>query len=283
MIEKYIIAAVQMSPTLHDKQNNLKHILSLARKASDQGAQLTIFPECALTGIAFESAKEVKAVAEPIPGPATEEIANLCQATGQYVIFGLVEQDSEKLYNSAAFIGPQGLVGKYRKIHLPGMGVDRFVSHGDIAFPIFDTELGKIGILICYDGSFPESAGVLNLKGADLIVVITNWPRGAERCSKYQVNTRAMDNHLYYAAVNRVGIERDFQFFGLSKIADVWGKALAEGGYGTEEIIYAEIEPKISRQKHHVLMQGKNTLDFKNHRRPAFYGPLTETKTENEA
>nr|HID59819.1 carbon-nitrogen hydrolase family protein [Desulfobacterales bacterium] len=277
MIEKYVLAGGQMEPKIQDKKTNLESMVSLSYEAAGEGARLVVFPECALTGIVLDSVEEVRSMAEPIPGPATDEMMKVCKDLGIYVIFGLIEEDNGRYFNSAVLTGPNGQIGKYRKIHLPGMGVDRFVEHGDIPFPIYDTELGRIGILICYDGSFPESAGVLNLKGADLIVLITNWPRGAERCSKYQVNTRAMDNHLFYAAINRVGLERDFFFFGMSKVADVWGKTLAEGGYGANEIIYAEVEPLKSRHKRHVLMEGKNILDFRKDRRPELYSLLTKS------
>ena len=183
MIEKYVIAGGQMAPELNKKKENLDCMISLSHEASREGARLVIFPECALTGIVFDSVEEVQSVVEPIPGPATDALTGICKNLGIYVIFGLVEQEETRLYNAAALIGPNGLVGKYRKIHLPEMGVDRFVNHGDIPFSVYETELGRIGLLICYDGSFPESAGVLNLKGADLIALITNWPRGAERCA----------------------------------------------------------------------------------------------------
>src|SRR6202030_44525 len=108
----------------------------------------------------------------------------------------------------------------YRKAHRPFLGVDRFTAPGDRPFAVHDLGGLRVGIHICYDGSFPESARVLTLLGADLVVLPTNWPPGAAGTAKYLVPARALENQVFYAAVNRVGTERGFAFIGRTRIID---------------------------------------------------------------
>jgi len=178
------------------------------------------------------------------------------------------------LYNSAVLIGKQGIIGHYRKIHLPFLGLDRFVSGGDIPFKVYDTKFGKLGWAICYDGSFPETVRVLALNGADIIALLTNWPEGLERIPKYVVPTRAIENIVNYIAVNRVGKERGIRFIGKSKIVDPAGKILAEAGSDREEMIFAEVHLQQARQKRVVVVPGENESDRFNDRRPEFYGDI---------
>jgi predicted amidohydrolase len=129
---------------------------------------------------------------------------------------------------------------------------------------------------ICYDGSFPESARVLMLLGADLVVLPTNWPTGAVSTVKYLIPARALENHIYYAGVNRVGEERGFRFIGQSKIVDCTGDFLAESRSDQPEILYAELDPERVRNKQIVKIPGKYELHRTAHRRPDMYGPIVE-------
>jgi predicted amidohydrolase len=171
-------------------------------------------------------------------------------------------------------VGPQGQIGSYRKVHLPCLGIDRFTTPGDRPFAIHDLGGLRVGINICYDGSFPESARVLTLLGADLVVLPTNWPSGARGAVKLCA-ARALENHIYYAAVNRAGEERGFRFIGRSQVLDFDGETLAEAGEG-EEIILAEIDPERARQKRVVKIPGEHEVDRVGDRRPEMYGPLCE-------
>src|SRR5262249_7459072 len=155
-----------------------------------------------------------------------------------------------------AMAGPKGLMACYRKIHLPFLGVDRFALPGDRPFAVHDVDGLQVGMNICYDSSFPESARVLTLLGADLVVLPTNWPTGASSTVKYLVQARAMENHVYFAAANRIGEERGFRFIGQSRIVDCSGELLAAAG-DSETLVYAEIDPAIARSKHIVKIPGK--------------------------
>jgi len=155
------VAAVQMNPKLMRKDKNLEKILLRIQEVAEVGGQLITFPECALTGYYFHSLEESLPCAETIPGPSTDEVADLCRKFGVHVVFGLLELENDKLYNAAALVGPDGIVGTYRKTHIPMAGVDSFVTPGDKPFEVFRTPVGNIGILICHDFTFPESARVL--------------------------------------------------------------------------------------------------------------------------
>ena len=178
MPDRIKIAVVQMEPELMKTGENLRTILNATKKAADNHANLIVFPECSLTGYIFSSRQEALPFAETIPGPSTEKLVYLCQELRVYVIFGLLEKENDKLFNAAAFLGPQGLIGKYRKNHLPFLGVDRFVDIGDQPFRVHRTPIGNIGLHICYDVVFPESSRVLALLGADILALPTNFPRG---------------------------------------------------------------------------------------------------------
>jgi predicted amidohydrolase len=259
-----------------DRAANLAAMRARLREAAGRGARLVLFPECALPGYCFASKAEAWEHAEPLPGPAADALAADCRELGAWVAFGLLERaDAGRLFNACALVGPDGLAASYRKVHLPCLGVDRFTTPGDRPFAVHDLGGLRLGMNVCYDGSFPEAARVLALLGADLIVLPTNWPTDARRAARYLVPARALENHLYYAAVNRVGAERGFQFIGQSRIANVNGDSLAHADHDREEILYAEIDPVEARRKRIVNVPGEYEVDRVNDRRPDLYGPIT--------
>lgn len=271
MDKKVKIAGLQMDPKILEKERNLARCLELIELTAREGARLIVLPECALTGYCFSSLEEALPVAEPILGSSTEKLMAACRELNVYVIVGLLEKDGDKCYNTAVLLGPHGLVGKYRKLHLPYIGVDRFLNPGDLPLTVYDTEVGKIGMGICYDLMFAEHSRVLALQGADLLVFPANWPERATVYPDYIVPVRAVENHVFCVAVNRVGTERGTQFPGRSKITHWSGRALAEGKLNEEGILYAEIEPIEARRKRIVNVPGEHEVDFINDRRPEFY------------
>jgi predicted amidohydrolase len=273
------IAGVQMDCRFADKAHNLEQIRLGLRLAAGQGARLVVFPECALTGYCFESKEEAWPYGETVPGPTTDSLAGECRCLGVWAVIGLLEirTTDGALFNAAALVGPRGVAGVYRKIHLPFLGVDRFTAPGDLPFRVHDLDGLKLGITICYDGSFPEAARCLMLLGADLVVLPTNWPTGAASTVQYLVRARALENHIYYMAVNRTGSERGFEFIGQSRIVDCTGELLASAA-DQEVILYADIDPERPRDKHIVKIPGKYEMDRVAHRRPEMYGPLVEPR-----
>ena len=277
MPEKFTLAGVQMDPCLMDKEANLARMIDSVEQAVAKQSGLVVFPECALTGYCFESLQEALPYAETIPGPSTERLAGVCRKAQVYLVLGMLEKDGDRCFNAAALIGPEGVVGKYRKVHLPFLGVDRFVDSGDLGFEVHQTRLGRIGLNICYDGSFPESARTLALNGADMILLPTNWPKGAEEFAEFLVNARGLENHVFSVAVNRVGRERGFRFIGRSRIVNPSGRTLALASPDGEEIIYAEIDPSAARDKHITRVPGKHQINRFKDRRPQYYGKIVET------
>ena len=278
MPDKVKIAAVQMDSKIMGNSENLDKMLLKTQAVANNGADLIVFPECALTGYVFASREEAMPYMETIPGPSADKLAACCRELGVHVIFGLLERDADKCFNAAVLAGPQGLIGKYRKNHLPFLGIDRFLDRGNEPFQVYQTSIGNIGMHICYDCNFPESARVMALMGADILVLPTNWPEGRGKIVNYVVNTRAYENKVHLVAVDRVGTERGTKFIGSSKIVDAWGDTLVQASSDNEEIVYAEVSLADARQKRIVFKAGEFELDFINDRRPELYGQITKAQ-----
>lgn len=270
------IAGVQMDVALGQPAANLAKIISKLTETAAAGATLAVFPECALTGYCFDSREEALEHAETIPGPSTQRLAEACAATNSFAVIGMLEAAGDSLYNAAVLVGPAGVLGSYRKVHLPFLGIDRFTSYGDRPFAVHAAGGLNVGMNICYDASFPEAARCMALQGADLIALPTNWPPGSECAAASAINTRALENGVYYIAVNRVGEENGFPFIGHSRIADPTGATLATLPHDNEAILYAEIDLSLARNKHYVRVPGKHEIDRFADRRPHLYGPVIE-------
>lgn len=272
--ERVIVAAVQMTPVFKAILENLEKVAVLAEGAVRQGAQLVVFPECALTGYCFESREEAMEVAEPTDGATVQRLMVLCRDFRFWLIVGTLERDGDRLYNAALFLGPDGLIRCYRKVHLPHLGVDRFVNPGDRPFSVDETPIGRIGVHICYDAAFPEVPRILALEGAEILCLPTNWAEGARPIAECIPRARAIENHLFFVVANRVGKEGGFRFIGQSQIVDPSGEVLARAG-DEETTVFAEICPAQARQKRVVFIPGRYEVDRLGDRRPGFYRRLT--------
>jgi len=272
------IAAAQIDPKITKNDENLEKIIEQAKTAAGNGAELIVFPECALTGYVFNSREEALPYMETIPGAATDRVAEFCRDAGVHVVFGMLEKDGNNCYNAAVLVGPEGLIGKYRKVHLPFLGIDRFVDPGDKSFEVHETPIGNIGMHICYDCNFPESSRIMALLKADILVLPTNWPGARGIIAEHVINTRAFENKVNLVAVDRVGEENGTTFIGSSKIINAWGLTLAEGSETDEEILYGDVSLEAARQKRIVIKAGEFELDFIEDRRPEMYGEITESK-----
>ena len=270
------IAGVQMDIKIADDASNLQTMRECLQQTVAEGAELTVFPECTVSGYCFDSFEEARHVAQPIDGECVQAVVQMCSELNTMVVFGWLEQDRGRVFNSLALVGPTGVLGSYRKVHLPYLGVDRFTTPGDRPFEVVSTPQVRIGMNICYDSSFPEAARVLTMQGADLIALPTNWPPTSGLTADLIPNARALENHVYFMSVNRVGVERGIEFIGKSKICDPSGKHLAFADHNREAILYAQIDPELARQKHRVNIPGVHEVHRINDRRPDVYGPLTE-------
>lgn len=277
-MSKWTVAAVQMDCSLGRPAENLAVVRTKLAEAADTGARLVVFPECVLTGYGFPDRSAATAVAEPIPGPTSDALAADCARLGVWAVVGLLERAGDKVFNSAALVGPRGEVFGYRKIHLPCVGADRFTDPGDRPFAVHDLGGLRVGIGICFDAGFPESARVLTLLGADVILLPTNWSDKALKNATLVSRVRALENHVYHVAVNRIGDESDYRYIGHSSIIDPGGDYLAFADHDREAILYAEVDPAVARAKKIVHCVGEYEIDRVNWRRPELYSPLTEPK-----
>ena len=270
------VAGVQMEPKLGKIEENLDRILCSFERAAEDGAKLVVFPECALSGYGFGSREEGLAHAVASDGREVGKVTELARQTGCGCIFGLLERDGSRLFNACFLVGPEGLLGIYRKVHLPFLGIDMFVDPGDLPFAVQEIHGLRVGMHICYDGTFPEAGRVLALLGADILMLPTNWPPHSECAAKHLIPTRALENTVYVMAVNRVGLESGFRFIGMSSIADPSGSILARAGAESEETFFADIDPVRARTKRLVRVPGRHEINRIADRRPRFYGPLVE-------
>jgi predicted amidohydrolase len=245
MDEKIKIALAQMSCKREGKAENLKKIEKIVIKAKKQSADLVIFPELSLTGYVVRD--QIYELAETIPGPSTEAVENIAKKTKTHIIFGMPEL-SEKaqatIYNSAVLVGPKGFIGKYRKMYLPTHSVfeeKRYFRPGYQA-AVFDTDLGKVGLIICYDIFFPEVSRLTRLKGAQLIVCISASPAMRRVFFETLTVARAIENTAFLAYVNLVGIEDGLQFWGGSRIVGPNGKVIVQAKYDDEDLVMCDVD-----------------------------------------
>ena len=268
---------VQLSPQRGDLEANTGQVEAAISAAADEGARLVVFPEATLTGYVFHDREAAAAAAIEAGGPELLAIAGACRSSDAWCVVGAIEREEERLHNSLFLVGPAGPVGSYRKIHTLCLGVDRFTTPGREPPPVFDLPIGRIGLNICYDGSFPETARALKLAGAQLIVLPTNWPN--LHLKREQVQIRAYENHVNYLAVNRVGGEQGVEFRGGSTAADPDGNLLAEGGEDPCRMHVTFDLPAADRNRV-VRAEGEYEYDYIADRRPDVYGRLTERSSE---
>jgi predicted amidohydrolase len=268
------VAVAQLEPKLGEKERNLEACLARLEEAAAAGAELLVLPECAIPGYMFESAEEALPFAEEIPGRSTDVLAEACRRLETHVVCGLLERDGDALRNAAVLVGPDGVVGTYRKTHLPFLGVDRFVLPGD-ELSVYDTPLGRIGIEICYDLRFPEATRTLALAGADIVAHPTNFPLAARIQTELITVARAAENRVYLLTANRVGKERWAEFCGWSQIVDPYGVRLAEADGTDEALLVADVDVERARDKDYVV-PGEYELYLFGDRRPELYGALVE-------
>ena len=279
------IACVQTDVVFNNPGENLKVALKKCEEAKANGADLIVFPECFLTGYCVNSPEEAAKIAIVCHCNKDFEVTDcddsllalqaLAIEQNLHIIIGLAGKDDYGLFNAAVLLEPSGLMRRYIKTHLPCLGFDRFVDPGD-ALPVFQTDLGTIGILICYDLRPPEATRVLALRGADLIVLPTNWPARKGVSPAVMCPTRAIENKVFFASCNRIGHENGFDFRGESAIIDCNGAILAQAEI-QDEIIYAELDLSEARNKQSVIIPGSFESNAMTSRRPELYQDITSS------
>jgi predicted amidohydrolase len=270
------VAAGQARAVPHDVARNIQLTCDMMRDAAERGVQLLVLPECGLTGYVYSDASEVQSVAIAVDGPETRQVADLAHRLKMHVVIGMLESapgSPTVVHNTALLIAPGGSMVPYRKTHLPSLGADRFVTAGNNQPVVVETELGRLGLSICYDLRFPEWARALALQGADVILNPTNWPLAAERVAELFTRVRAAENHVYVIAANRGDEENGVPFIGKSQIVDPAGTILASSERGADLLI-ADIVPTRSRAKDIAIPEDNFAISLFHDRRPNLYGAL---------
>ncbi len=257
MGERFLAAAAAMQVT-HDKSQNLKKYQHFIGQAHAQGVRLLVLPEASLQGFLFhldhhfdpQESRYHWENAEPIPGPSTNLVSDWAAEKDMYIVFGMFERVDHPatpvLHNSAVLIGPEGYIGTFRKVHQPSEELRYYQPGRD--WPIFKTDLGQIGILICYDQCFPEAARELTLRGAEILALPNAWPK-SDRASDDRYDffgrARAAENSRWVLQSNQVGPSDrgDFDYLGYSRVIEPTGAVVAHTTPNQEAIAVAEVNP----------------------------------------
>lgn len=271
-MKDFTLALIQHASPVRARDKNLEAMVAWMRKAKKAGAHLVCFPELGITGHAGHAAMVEQA--EPVPdGPSVQALSNLAAELDLYICAGIAEDDRGIHYNTQFIVGPEGYVGKQRKIHLSGD--EYFFFRGGTDTPVFDLPLGRIGIVICYDNNMPEPARCLAVKGAEVILAphaarCGPWRKDAKmrqaivRRNKDNWNQvhacRALDNGTYVALCNTAGRSAmgikgvEANHAGGCMVFDPYGNVIAESGTRDikDEMIVVplEAEPVAARRRH---------------------------------
>jgi predicted amidohydrolase len=204
-----------------------------------------ILPELSLTGYVVRD--HIYELAEEIPGPSTRVVEKIAKETGLHIIFGMPELSKKAratLHNTAVLVGPKGFIGKYRKMYLPTHSVfeeKRYFRPG-YQTAVFDTDVGKIGLIICYDIYFPEVTRLTRLEGAQLVVCISASPTVRRTFFEILTEARAVENAAFLAFVNLVGVEDGLEFWGGSRLVGPNGRVLIQARYHEEDFVMGEVD-----------------------------------------
>jgi predicted amidohydrolase len=239
------VALVQTNPVFGMPHDNIGQALaSMASVAAD----IYVLPELCSSGYAFADKAEADSLAENASGKTFESFAKFSHEHKAYIVYGFAEK-AAVLYNSSLLVGPDGLIGLYRKVHL----FDReklFFAPGDLGFPVFETSFGTIGMMICFDWLFPESARSLALKGARLIAHPANLV--LPYCPDAMV-TRCLENHVFAATADRVGREErggaSINFIGSSEVVDSNGNVILRLNPTEPQIAVVDIDMEQAENK----------------------------------
>jgi predicted amidohydrolase len=278
MVEHIPVASAAMH-VVHDRGHNLERIHAFMGQAAAAGARLLVLPEGSLQGFIFRADGKLTPTeaayhqknAETVPGPSTDIICEWARLANLYVVFGMFEWQADALFNTAVLIGPQGYLGKYRKIHQPTEELPYYIP-GD-AWQSFDTPIGHLGLMICYDQCFPESARELALRGADVLAIPNAWAAiNVSSQDRYDLygRARAAENRCWVIQSNQVGRCGEMDYIGCSRIIDPNGRVIASTDSGAEGLAIAPIShPNIdpSESPSHIYLR---------QRKPGMYSAMRD-------
>jgi predicted amidohydrolase len=250
------VGFIQNNPKFGEAEANFERMKSLWGSLS---AELIVLPELFATGYQFSSQQEAKELAEPIPeGSTTQKLMSWAKEINSSLVAGIAEIDGNKLFNSAVIISPDGYVGTYRKAHVFDTE-NKYFSQGDLPIKVFELAGIRVGVMICFDWRFPETARTLALRGADIIAHPSNLV--LPHCPDAMI-TRCLENRVFAITADRVGFERRVQeetlnFIGKSQVISPDGDILYRASETEEEVSVIEIDIGLSRKK---KINSKNDL-----------------------
>jgi N-carbamoylputrescine amidase len=292
--EKFRVGLVQMSATPEPREN-LERAIERLRQISAEGAKIVCLPELFQTQYFCQRQDPALFdLAEPIPGPTTARLAEAAKLLGVVVIASLFEKRAPGIYHNTAVLidGDGSLRGIYRKMHIPDdpLYYEKFYfTPGDLGFKAFDTDVGRVGTLVCWDQWYPEGARLTALQGAQVLFYPTaiGWHPdekaqfGAAQLEAWQTIQRAhgIANGVYVAVVNRVGFEvgdirgnkaqgKGLEFWGGSFLADPFGRLVAQASSDREENLVGEVDLRL-------LEDTRRNWPFLRDRRIDSYAPIT--------
>lgn len=266
-----LIGAIQCSVREGETTANVAAAIDWITTAADAGCKLVVLPECSLTGYGFDSRSCLEQAAIRLEGLEVAAIASLCAEKQIHAVVGFFESSGGKIYNSAALISPGGIAGVHRKAHLPHLGGDRFADRpDDTSVSAFATDIGVIGISICYEIRFPEVMRTLALHGAEIIALPTNWPVQSVILAEHFTRVRAAENMVYFVAANRNDSAQGTDYLGHSQIIDALGNVMVKAHSETGMIV-ADVDLEIAREKKIVFEEGRFELNLFADRRPEAY------------
>ena len=276
------VSCVQMEPRAADYEYNVAKMERFVREICEARPEtdLIVFPELSTTGYVCTNGEFDAMTRTAAEDPSIRRLGVLAAQYGAVIVYGLSERDPDDpsvLYNAAAVLGKDGsLQGMYRKVH--PFDTEKKWCRAGSGYPLFEADFGKFGVMICWDTAFPEVARTYALKGADLLVVSTNWeiteseswPMDTAADWDLVTRARAFDNVLHLVSANRVGNDRGLGFFGHSNIIDPVGHVIKSLDKAVEGVISARIDLSLTekrRKEYYTVLED---------RRPDTYGELVK-------
>jgi len=260
---------IQFAPRFGMVEENLQRALDLL---AGEEIDIAVLPELPFTGYMFRDRRELALLADdPGRSVVVETLASFCASRDMHLVTGYAERSGDRIFNSALLVGPGGLEGRYRKLHLFNREKELF-DPGDLPLGVFQVKDARIGMMVCFDWIFPEAARTLALRGADLLChpanLVLPW------CQRTMIS-RCIENRVFAVTANRTGTEDrregPLTFTGCSQVAGPGGEILAASDGSAEEVRVVEIDPLAARDK--WMTPGNHLFDD---RRPEFYGPYQE-------
>jgi 5-aminopentanamidase len=242
--------------TYDPRDANLDRALESIERAAGEGADLVVFGELYLSGYRTDEWLHKWATVIEPPDRHVLRLVSAAAESRVHVIMGMATFGAVMpgdVYNTALIVGPEGVVGAYRKTHVAafpyseGVSKERCFYSPGRDLPVFDTPLGRLGIHICYDMSFPEVARVQALKGADLLINVSASAGGFEEFWEHGLFIRAVENSTWYMVCSVVGIQRGDRLFGGSRVVDPSGRVVAAGKFDEEDLVIADVDMSLTR------------------------------------